>query len=400
MESKTGLDVVVVGAGMHSSCALLWLKSRMVGEPQSLKWCPGLYGIAFAAFYLDVHPGARLAILDRDSKPGGVWNASRSIASIVHFLGRLEVFEDFNHMAEAGCCFIGRHYNTFWSQIGYRLAEFSDMPMRRPPEDEMKNEFFDAQVITEYLEEYLDRHVYHRRSLRDRLVSGFHVETILRDGDNWVVSGHSAANRRVFQAEKLAVATGLTSVPKMPEFKGQEHFKGLIKHIEQFGSSSILSRGDCKDVAVVGGAKSAADMVYATVKAGKSVCWIVRDSGAGPAAFVSGKGKGSYKNSAELGATRIITTFSPSIYAPKNMWTAFLQRTKLGRWLMSSLWRSVDRQASAIFRPGARKSMPGFASLATRTRYVIALVFAPVPHAYYLGFFKLVADLAKCILVQ
>jgi len=45
-------------------------------------------------------------------------------------------------------------------------------------------------------------------------------------------------------------------------------------------------------VTVVGGGKSSVDMVYACVKAGKTVSWVIRASGTGPVvSFVSPKGK-------------------------------------------------------------------------------------------------------------
>ena len=38
----------------------------------------GLSGIAFARFYLDIHPESKLLILEQDSCVGGVWSASMS----------------------------------------------------------------------------------------------------------------------------------------------------------------------------------------------------------------------------------------------------------------------------------------------------------------------------------
>jgi dimethylaniline monooxygenase (N-oxide forming) len=36
---------------------------------------PGLSGIAFARFYLAIHPEARLVIFEKDVGIGGVWSA-------------------------------------------------------------------------------------------------------------------------------------------------------------------------------------------------------------------------------------------------------------------------------------------------------------------------------------
>lgn len=45
--------------------------------------------------------------------------------------------------------------------------------------------------------------------------------------------------------------------------------------------------------AVLGGAKSAADVAYASAKAGKKVHWIIRASGNGPAALFHPSAGGS-----------------------------------------------------------------------------------------------------------
>lgn len=37
----------------------------------------GLSGIAFARFYLETHPTARLAIFEKDAGIGGVWSAGK-----------------------------------------------------------------------------------------------------------------------------------------------------------------------------------------------------------------------------------------------------------------------------------------------------------------------------------
>ncbi|KAK0508874.1 hypothetical protein JMJ35_008245 [Cladonia borealis] len=58
----------------------------------------GLSGITFSRFYLDVHSGCTLAILEEDSCVGGVWSSTRL-------------------------------YNGFWSQSGLRMSGFSDVPI-------------------------------------------------------------------------------------------------------------------------------------------------------------------------------------------------------------------------------------------------------------------------------
>lgn len=35
----------------------------------------GISGVAFARFYLDIHPKAQLAVIEEDSCVGGVWSS-------------------------------------------------------------------------------------------------------------------------------------------------------------------------------------------------------------------------------------------------------------------------------------------------------------------------------------
>ncbi|KAF1964695.1 hypothetical protein BU23DRAFT_630778 [Bimuria novae-zelandiae CBS 107.79] len=131
------------------------------------------------------------------------------------------------------------------------------------------------------------------KHLRDRICFGMDVEKIKKSDATWKVSCKDAqGSRRTFFTGKLMVASGLTSIPNMPDFPGAAHFAGPIFHSRDFGAreDEILKFERIKRVAVIGGGKSSADMVYEAVKAGKEVSWIIRTSGCGPAVFVSGKG--------------------------------------------------------------------------------------------------------------
>ena len=137
-----------------------------------------------------------------------------------------------------------------------------------------------------------------------------------------------------WKTNKLVVATGLTSIPKMPDLPGKETFSAPILHQEAFGQSGVLTDPEINDVTVIGGGKSAADMVYTCVKAGKKVSWVIIKSGTGPAFFLSAKGKGPCKNAFEIGSMRIAGTISPSIYNADTWWTRFLHGSESGRGLV------------------------------------------------------------------
>ena len=266
---------------------------------------------------------------------------------------------------------VGRLYQNFWTQTGLGLAEFSDMPMQSLPSEVMYDHMFDAKHVTEYLEQYTKQSVDAGRSIADRVSFNFTVNGLAKSGDQWVIRGSRGVDRKEFCSfftSRLVVANGLTSSPNMPEFRNRESFDGLIAHQKDFGSSNIITLPQ-KRITVLGGSKSAADMVYSCAKAGKSVTWLVRESGSGPAAFVSSKGKGRYTNSAEAGAIRILGTFSPSPFLSSNRCTGFLHRTGFGERVVDALWSFADKNAQAFgdfeSRPGKRD---GFEKLKPNTK--------------------------------
>lgn len=239
------------------------------------------------------------------------------------------------------------------------------MRMNRPPEEDVYYEFFKAKHTTQYLEEYTDRHSFAGQTLRERIRFGFTVQTITKLDGTWVVSGEDMTNTTIsFHAQKVIVASGLTSTPNLPEILGKENFEAPVIHQENFGQSSVLSAAHIQNVTVLGGGKSAADMVYASVKAGKSVTWVIRASGTGPGFLFSPKGKGPYKNAFELGSTRGASTLSPSIFNPDNWWTRFLHTTEWGGKLVNSIWIGADKETREIADFDGRKgALKGFRNL-------------------------------------
>ncbi|KAL8883748.1 MAG: hypothetical protein Q9192_007015 [Flavoplaca navasiana] len=105
-------------------------------------------------------------------------------------------------------------------------------------------------------------------------------------------------------------------------------------------------------------------MVYACVKAGKSVTWVIRASGTGPGFLMSPEGKGPYKNAFELGSTRVAGTLSPSFIGPDIWWRRFLFGSKPGLKVVNAVWGGADKEtregAQFDSRPNA---LPGFANL-------------------------------------
>lgn len=337
-------DVVVIGAGNMISSLLL-------PNLFMLTLALGLSGIATARFYLDTHPECKLLILEGEAVVGGVWSSSM-------FSTPLGVANYFNTIITV------RSYKDFWSQSGLRMTGFSDVPLKLPEGADMYHDTFEAKYVTKYLEEYIDSHVYSWQTLRDRILFGFQVQGLRKANDIWIVEGGDE-DSRIIHASKIVVATGHMNIPKMPSFVDQDRFQGRIVHHKEFGQVSRNSSSPYTEVAVLGGGKSAADMVYDSVKAGKKVSWIIRKRGEGPAGVTS---RGRYKNGAEMVATRFFAGLSPSCFTPKSWWTKLIHKSALCRFMIKKIWKGADRACAELAnfnsRPGA---LPGFENLRPHT---------------------------------
>ena len=283
-------------------------------------------------------------MVDRDTCSGGSWNARTyngscraiPLAALQSRPGRESVSNNF----------LGRLYPSFWSQTGVDMAEFSDLPMAISPGEPIQYCMMHAKCVTRYLENYMAVHTYSNSTLRDRFRSRVDVRSMERQDDGlWRVQAVLAdGSETTYHATKVVMATGLTSIPNIPELPNQTAFDGPIMHQEGFGSSEVISSNAIETVAVIGGGKSAVDMVYACGKAGKKVHWLIREDGSGPPSFIGIEGKNNYRNGPEMASSRIISSASPSPFTPDNTRTRFMGRTVLGRTLMGSVWSTADKQ--------------------------------------------------------
>lgn len=170
------------------------------------------------------------------------------------------------------------------------MAGFSDQPIELPSGAETYYDISEAKYVTKYLEDYVDSHIYNGKSLRDRILFNFKVVSLKKRNDKWQVWG---SNAQTMSASRVAVATGHASRPVMLALPQNEHFLGPIIYQKYFGkvSNAVFKDSSIPNVTILGGGKSAADMVYASVKAGKIVSWIIRRAGEGPAAFSAAGGQ-------------------------------------------------------------------------------------------------------------
>lgn len=219
------------------------------------------------------------------------------------------------------------------------FVEFSDKPLTGIPSKELYYCHFPAKYYTNYLEEYIDEHVYAGKALRSRIQFCSRVERVMKQDGVWNVS---TAHGATFQVPKIVDAVGMTSVPKIPDIPGKASFRGIQLHHKEFGQFNILERPDVRSVAVIGGAKSAADVAYAAAKAGKTVHWIIRKSGTGPSWFVPAYGLGGMSTCSSHGLwIRLMTPLLASIFAKPGPVLRFLYCSPIGQAIYWRFWAFV-----------------------------------------------------------
>ncbi|CAO2651136.1 Nn.00g094330.m01.CDS01 [Neocucurbitaria sp. VM-36] len=294
----------------------------------------GLSGIIAAQRFLDAHPDANIVVLEKDGDIGGVFSRRRV-------------------------------YENFWTQWSHGLSEFSDLPMTRPPEVDCYHDFYRAKYTTDYLDQYCSRQDKSGRTLRDRMIFNVDIQSVEKIHDLWNVRSKT----ETFTAPKVMVASGLCSQPNMPTLPGSETFGGPIVHTEGFGNTTIMEDPEIKIMVVLGGGKSAADVVYKGVKEGKEVHWIIRKTGTGAPFFASGRGKGPFKNAFEAAHTRLVATLGPSIFNGETMWTNFVQHNWLGRSLIGKLLGGQDQSIRNEANYHGRDNSKGFDQLEYDTAF-------------------------------
>ncbi|KAL8918388.1 MAG: hypothetical protein Q9172_005447 [Xanthocarpia lactea] len=243
------------------------------------------------------------------------------------------------------------------------MAEFSDRPMPPPPPEDQYWGFFPAKYTSRYLESCVDDHVYNGQSIRDRILFSTPVDGVREEEDGqWVITSQEAC---LLRAKKLIDATGMTSQPHIPQIPGQETFQGYTIHHKTFGRSTFLKDNAKQNVVVLGGAKSAADVAYASAKAGKSVSWIIRRTGNGPAAFFAPEPISKrYANSNEGFYNRFMASFLPSPFGSKGLLARLLHGTWFGRKYLMNLWNGFDKGLRALMDYGRIEGQEhGFANL-------------------------------------
>ena len=95
------------------------------------------------------------------------------------------------------------------------------------------------------------------------------VTAVLKKNDLWQIE---CANDKIFEAQNVIIATGLNRIPKLPNWNGQDSYKGEILHAASY-KNHLKFKG--KKVLVIGmgntGAEIALDLAEAKIDVGVSV---------------------------------------------------------------------------------------------------------------------------------
>jgi hypothetical protein len=273
-----------------------------------------------AKTYIQLHPSHKIVILDGGSSLGGTWSKERIYPGL-------------------------KTNNT----VGW--LEFPDMPITPGEFDVQPRAHIKSEVVNEYLEVYAKRfHVQERIRLRTKVSSIEHLE---KDGGGWSVTWVRPAKlaavgagveQGVIHSSKLVIATGHTSEPLLPHFKGQETLQIPIFHTKDWAEQRDLLKS-AKETVVLGGGKSAFDAAYMFADAGIKTHMVIRASGRGPC-WMAQYNATPLKISLEvLATTRLIGLFSPCIWAeggPCGLARRFLHGTWLGQKITSAFWGVVQ----------------------------------------------------------
>ncbi|KAF1963162.1 FAD/NAD(P)-binding domain-containing protein [Byssothecium circinans] len=319
--SEERYDVIVIGAGAVSR--------RCVIPATNKCKTPGLAGMVAAQRYLDAHPTSRVAILEKGHCVGGVFGGERL-------------------------------YPGFHTQWTIGLSEFSELPMVRPPQEDCIGDSYKAKYSMQYLEEYAAKMTHNGTTLNERVKFGMRVESVKKVEGIWHIECMLDGEKSTFfSAEKMMVATGAFDRPYIPQFQNREAFKAPIIHSADFGASNILSDPDTKRVTIVGAGKSAADILYESIREGKKVTWIVRE----PGFFAPTDLPSPYANVLEASQTRAMSFLQPSVLHEDGWWVWFLHRTWIGIALVNLIFGLVDKEAKKRANYHGRPEVKNFEKL-------------------------------------
>lgn len=223
-----------------------------------------------------------------------------------------------------------------------------------------ENEHIPGDVLFRYLTDYA-----HHFDIFVRTHFSTKVTTVEKVEDGWklvttTTDLNGAASERVYQTRKLIMCNGLASNPNPITIPGVETFgKPVFNHGALKDKAEALARDpNIKHVTVIGASKIGYDATYLFADHGKKVDWIVRKSGGGAVWMSQPWVKlGPWNVMLEhVACMRFFTWFSPCVWGDFDGFgwiRRFVNKTRLGRWLMDGLWEGV--RMDVINEAGYRK---------------------------------------------
>lgn len=267
----------------------------------------GWQGIAAARTYLQLKPNIKLTILDSDSSIGGVWSIERSYPGLIAD-------------SPVGC------------------YEFSDMCMDEDPELEMWN-IIPGHKVGEYLRKFSKRFGIDEHLRLNTKVFSAVPEKGAGGQSRWRLEVQTKGKEReVLKCDKLIVASGPSSDPRLPNLD-TSRFLGPVFHSLYLGARHPeLTAENIDHVTVVGGNKSAAEVVNLCASAGKKVTWLIREGGAGPGMLIQAKSGGVH--TAAIAFSRWAGLTVPCLMRTHGFWYWLLHSGFFwpGLWLMAKYW--------------------------------------------------------------
>jgi dimethylaniline monooxygenase (N-oxide forming) len=182
----------------------------------------------------------------------------------------------------------------------------------------------------------------------ERCRLGTEVVSIDRNGSGWKVfvrpTGNGKASVEVITCDKLIVCTGITSKPRPIDFD-LGSFDGISFHAIEMGKRHTeLVTDEIKNVTVVGGHKSALEVVGTCAQAGKNVEWLIREHGGGPTWLMPPRNPDGTAAS-KMSTKRAISFFSTSVYHSDRWLNRFLHsgRWRVGSYFIARIWNYMTK---------------------------------------------------------
>ncbi|KAK7192987.1 hypothetical protein DPSP01_005196 [Paraphaeosphaeria sporulosa] len=273
----------------------------------------GLYGITAAATYHEVHPHAKILVVESSPSLGGPWSPQRT--------------------------FPGLKTNNLFGT--YQVPDF---PMDAARFRVKQGEHIPARKVFEYLQALVED-----RGLKQHIQYNTKVRVVEEVKGGWrlhvsISNSNVTEEAVVINASKLIVAVGLTNQPSMPHYPTSPEFKPIVIHSSRFASqfSEIVKEGT--HTLVVGGGKSAWDITYAcATQPNSTATMLIRPSGNGPSwmapSHVTPLGLWLEK----LVFTRFFGYMSPCPWAEmtglEGWLRGFFHGTWLGKKIMAAFWQ-------------------------------------------------------------